>query len=121
MYKVNCITPFVPAKNYELSLQFYRDLGFTEVVEIENATRLEIGEYSFWLQNYYVKEWAENFMLCLYVDDIHLWWSKINDLDIEKRYNNTAKILSIPHDQLGARMMQIADPSGVLWHVREGT
>lgn len=120
MSKVNCITPFVPAKDYELSLRFYSDLGFSKVVEIQNATRLEIDGYGFWLQNYYAEEWASNFMLCLYVDDIEQWWSKINNLNIEEKFGNTAKVLSKPHNQEGGIMMQITDPSGVLWHIREG-
>jgi len=120
MPNVNCITPFLPAKDFELSLRFYTDLGFSKVVEIENAIRLEMGGYSFWLQNYYVEEWANNCMLCLYVDDIQEWWKKVNDLNIEESYGNTAKILSKPHDQQGTQMMQITDPSGVLWHIRRG-
>lgn len=120
MSKINCIIPFVPAKDYELSLLFYGDLGFSKVVEIENATRLQMDGYGFWLQNYYIEEWANNFMLCLYVDDIESWWSKINNLNIEEKFGNTAKVLSMPHDQEGGRMMQITDPSGVLWHIREG-
>ena len=120
MLKVNCITPFVPAKDYELSLRFYSDLGFSTVVAIANATRLEINGFGFWLQNFYVEEWAGNFMFCLYVDDIQSWWSKINDLNFGERYGNTAKVLSEPHHQEGGQMMQITDPSGVLWHIREG-
>lgn len=117
--KVNCITPFVPAKDYDLSLRFYKDLGFSQVAEIENATRLEIDGYGFWLQNYYVEEWAGNFMFCLYVEDIHAWCSKIDELNIDESYGNTAKVFSRPHDQEGAQMMQVADPSGVLWHIRQ--
>lgn len=120
MSKVNCITPFVPAKDYELSLRFYSDLGFLKIVEIQNATRLEIDGCSFWLQNYYVEEWANNFMFCLYVDDVEQWWSKINNINIEEKFGNTAKVLSKPHNQEGGIMMQITDPSGVLWHIREG-
>lgn len=120
MSKVNCITPFLPAKDYDLSLRFYNDLGFSKVVEIENATRLDLDGYSFWLQNYYVEEWANNFMLCLYVDDIQAWCFKINELNLAEKYDNTAKVLSQPHNQEGGKMMQISDPSGVLWHIREG-
>jgi len=68
--KVNAITPFVPAKDYDLSLSFYKDLGFTEVVEIEGAVRLEIDGQGFWLQDRYVQEWADNCMFCLYIDDL---------------------------------------------------
>ena len=120
MSKVNCITPFLPAQDYELSLRFYLDLGFSKVVEIENAIRLELNGHGFWLQNYYLEDWANNCMLCLYVDDMQTWSSKINDLNFAEKCGNTAKVFSQPHRQEGGKMMQIADPSGVLWHIREG-
>ena len=120
MSNINCLTPFLPAKNFELSLQFYSELGFSKIFEIEGAVRLGINGCDFWLQNYYVEEWANNAMLCLYVDDIEAWWLKIDNLNIEEKFGNAAKVLSSPHDQEGGRMMQITDPSGVLWHIREG-
>jgi len=117
---VNCITPFIPAKDYELSLRFYKDLGFIEVALIENAVRLEIDGSGFWLQDYYVEAWAENSMLCLYIESLESWWSKIRELNVNENYEGKAKILSEPHEQEGSLMMQLVDPSGVLWHVREG-
>ena len=117
---VNCITPFVPAKNYDLSLRFYKDLGFVEVAKIDNAVRLEIDGSGFWLQNYYVEDWAENSMLCLYVKSLESWWSEVKKLKIDENYEGKAKVFSEPHEQEGSLMMQLADPSGVLWHVREG-
>ncbi len=117
---VNNITPFIPAKDYELSLRFYNDLGFTEIVKLENSIRLQIDGNSFWLQDYYVKDWADNTMLCIYVDDLDAWWSMIRELNVNDSYGSDAKILSEPHQQEGGSMMQFTDPSGVLWHVREG-
>ncbi len=118
--KVNNITPFLPAKDYELSLRFYRDLGFKEIAKIENAVRLELDGYGFWIQDYYVKELADNTMLCMYVDNIESWWSNIKRLDISENYEGEAKVFSEPHEQEGSLMMQFTDPTGVLWHVREG-
>ena len=69
-FKINGITPFLPARDFQLSKQFYDDLGFEEVASIHNAVRLEIEGYSFWLQDYYVEEWANNTMLCIYVEDL---------------------------------------------------
>jgi catechol 2,3-dioxygenase-like lactoylglutathione lyase family enzyme len=117
---VNCITPFVPAKNYDLSLRFYKDLGFIEIAKIDNAVRLEIDGCGFWLQDYYVKDFADNSMLCLYVNSLESWWSEVKKLKINENYEGKAKVFSEPHQQEGGLMMQLADPSGVLWHVREG-
>ena len=117
---INCITPFIPAKDYELSLRFYKDLGFVEVAKIDKAVRLEIDGCGFWLQDYYVQELADNTMLCLYLENLESWWSKVKTLNINENYEGKAKIFSEPHEQEGSLMMQIGDPSGVLWHVREG-
>lgn len=119
--KVNNLTAFVPSKDFQLSCKFYEDLGFRKIVDIGSAFRYEMCGYSFWLQNYYVKEWAENCMLCLYVEDIHSWHEKIEGLDLGKNYGELAKIFSEPHaDENGSEIMNIADPSGVLWHIYQG-
>ena len=118
-YKVTGITPFVPSLDYELSRRFYKEIGFIEVTTIENATRFEIDSFGFWLQDYYVAEYADNFMFCLYVEDLHSWFSRIYEVDFAKDYNDKARILSQPHKQEGALMMQLGDPSGVLWHIRQ--
>jgi hypothetical protein len=118
-YKVQNLTAFVPAKDYVLSKRFYNDLGFREVVTIKIGTRFEIDGYGFWLQNYYVEEWAGNFMLCLYVQDIESWSTRLKNMHLEKEYDGKARLLSGPHSQEGGIMLQFADPSGVLWHVRQ--
>ena len=117
--KVSGVTPFVPAKDYELSRRFYIDLGFSEVAVGEKAVLLEIDGYGFWLQDYYVEDWAGNFMFCLYVENLEDWWSRINNMNLDEEYEKKAKVLSEPHDQEEGLMMQLADPSGVLWHIRQ--
>ena len=94
--QVNNITAFVPAKNFQLSCRFYEDLGFENIVRSGNAIRYEIDGYSFWLQDYYVKEWAENCMLCIYVADIHSWHQKIMTLDLEKNTVKMQRFLQSP-------------------------
>lgn len=116
---INGLTPFLPAKNFELSKKFYGDIGFTVKAEIENAILFVSNEHGFWLQNYYAKEWAENSMICLYVNDINFWWSKNAPILNSDAYRDHIKVFTEPHDQEGALMMQFCDPSGVLWHVRE--
>jgi len=46
---VNNITPFIPAEDIDLFLRLKKDLGYIEVAKINNATRLEINGYGFWL------------------------------------------------------------------------
>jgi catechol 2,3-dioxygenase-like lactoylglutathione lyase family enzyme len=116
---VQSLTPFVPAKDFTLSRRFYQDLGFVEVASITKAVRLERDGYGFWLQDYYVEDWAGNFMFCLYTDDLDAWWSHVRQMRFDVSYGGTARVLAEPHQQEGGRMMQFADPSGVLWHVRQ--
>ena len=116
---VQNLTPFVPAKDFDASRQFYKDLGFTEIASIKGAVRLERDGHGFWLQNYYVEEWAGNFMFCLYVEDLGAWWSHIKSMRFDHAYGGTARVLAEPHRQEDGLMMQFSDPSGVLWHVRQ--
>ncbi len=118
-YDVSGLTPFVPAMDYELSRRFYKDLGFTESTRIDQSTLFQIPPFGFWLQDYYVEDWAGNFMMCLYVDDLASWWSRVQDMNLDANYDEKARVLSPPHDQEGGYMMQLADPSGVLWHFRQ--
>ncbi len=118
-FKVTSLTPFIPAKDYKLSRLFYRDLGFKEVVTIKIGSRFEIDNFGFWLQDYYVEEWAGNFMLCSYVEDIQSWFSRLKKMNLDAEYDKKARLQSEPHEQEGGIMLQFADPSGVLWHVRE--
>jgi len=117
--RVQNLTPFVPAKDFDLSSRFYQELGFAPKAFIRKAVRFERDGYGFWLQDYYVQDWAGNFMFCLYVDDIEAWWSHIKAMRVDEVYGGTARVLAEPHEQEGGLMMQLADPSGVLWHIRQ--
>ena len=117
--KINGITPFLPAKDFELSKRFYAELGFEVVAKIDNAVRLEMDGYGFWLQDYYVEEWANNTMLCIYVEDLNAWNRRLESIDWEEVYGSSARLINGPHEQEGALMMQVGDPAGVLWHIRQ--
>jgi len=109
--------PFVPAKDFALSRQFYLDLGFTLLLDADVAI-FGIGRTSFLLQNYYNKDWAENFMMQLMVDDLDAWWSHISALDLPSRY--PVKPPKAPAMQpWGLQIAYVIDPSGVLWHVAQ--
>jgi hypothetical protein len=72
-----------------------------------------IGATSFLLQNYYQKEWAENFMMQLLVDDLDDWWERIVSLDLPGKFGVSA--LKPPTMQpWGLRIAYVVDPSGVL-------
>ena len=113
--------PFLPAKDFALSKRFYEALGFEKVLDGEVAI-FNAGSGGFILQPYFQKEWAENFMMQLMVDDLDAWWAHIETLDLAKRFG--VPLPRAPAVQpWGLRIAYVVDPSGVLWHVaqrREG-
>ncbi len=109
--------PFLPSQDFDLSKRFYEALGFEKVLDGDVAI-FEIGRSGFILQNYYKKEWAENFMMQLMVDDLDAWWSRISALDLPGKFGVAAP--SSPAMQpWGLRIAYVVDPCGVLWHVAQ--
>jgi hypothetical protein len=109
--------PFLPAKDFERSKRFYETLGFEKRLDGEVAI-FGVGASSFILQKYFQKEWAENFMMQLMVDDLDLWWAHVSSLDLPAKFGVSAP--KPPKLQpWGLRVAYLVDPSGVLWHVAQ--
>ena len=71
---IKALRPFVPAKDFEISKQFYADLGFQIEPLGKDLAEISFGEHSFLLQNYYVAQLAENFAMHALVADLTGWW-----------------------------------------------
>jgi uncharacterized glyoxalase superfamily protein PhnB len=109
--------PFMPAKDFDLSKRFYEALGFEKVLDSEVAI-FNAGSGGFILQRHYQKDWAENFMMQLMVDDLDAWWAHVRALDLPGTFGVQAP--KAPATQpWGLRVAYIYDPSGVLWHVSQ--
>lgn len=109
--------PFLPAKDFELSKAFYEALGFEKILDASVAI-FRVGAGEFLLQPYYQKDWAENFMMQLMVDDLDGWWTHIASLDLPGRFGvNAPKAPAV--QPWGLRVAYVTDPSGVLWHVAQ--
>ncbi len=109
--------PFLPAKDFAVSKNFYETLGFEKLLDGDVAI-FRAGSSSFILQNYFKKEWAENFMMQLMVDDLDAWWTHIEGLDLPGKFN--VQPPKAPAMQpWGLRIVYVFDPSGVLWHIAE--
>lgn len=109
------IKAFVPSKDFELSKNFYSDLGFTVAWTSEDMAYLRAGSSSFLLQKFYVKEYADNFMMHMLVEDVEAWWSHVESQQLAKKYGVRAHP---PEDRpWGIRDFTIDDPTGVLWRI----
>jgi uncharacterized glyoxalase superfamily protein PhnB len=70
------------------------------------------------VQQYYKKEWAENCMMQMMVDNLDTWWQHIEALDLPGKFGVQAP--KPPAMQpWGLRVGYVWDPAGVLWHVAE--
>jgi hypothetical protein len=74
---------FIPAKDFALSKHFYQDIGFTRASDEDGIAYFHYGNVSFLLQDFYVKERAENLMMHLLVEDVDAWCF---DFLIEQRF-----------------------------------
>jgi len=109
--------PFLPTRDLAQSRNFYAVLGFRILLDGDVAI-LGIGPSSFLLQPYYQEDWAGNFMMQLWVDDLDAWWEHISALDLPARFGVPAP--RPPAVQpWGLRIAYMVDPAGVLWHVAD--
>jgi len=116
-HKAISIRPFIGAKDFEVSRSFYRDLGFTENILTHNLSVFSTEGISFYLQDAFVKDWVDNTMIFLEVDDLDKHWNELQALDLTNKYTDV-KLTSILSKPWG-REYFLHDPSGILWHIGE--
>ena len=116
-HKVLSIRPFIGAQNFELSRSFYRDLGFEEKILSHNMSYFGLQGFGFYLQDAYVRDWIDNSMIFMEVDDVEKYWAFLKSLDLTTKYEKV-KLVPIRNDDWG-RECFLHDPSGILWHFGE--
>lgn len=104
---------FIPANDFEISKQFYSDIGFTKASDADGVAYFHHGNCSFLLQDFYDKSLAENLMLHLLVEDIQSWHEQIKQSGVENKYD--AKVSDVIKQPWGMLDFTVHDPSGVLW------
>jgi hypothetical protein len=114
------IRAFLPAKEFETSLRFYEAMGFEAYSLGGTLAELSLGTHAFLLQGYYVKDWAENMMMHVLVNDVRAWWRHIDSLGLANRFG-VAPPVAPRNEPWGLTVAYVFDPSGVLWHFAEVT
>lgn len=116
MPTVRDIKVFVPTQEFDLSLRFYKRLGWKCNWRDESGlAEIELANVRLYLQNYYVKEWAENFMIYLDVDDAAAWHTLAREA-LQSGEFPRARTKPPAEEPYGALVTYIWDPSGVLLH-----
>jgi len=109
------IKVFVPALNFAESLDFYTALGWTANWQDDGLAELELANCRFYLQNYYDKDWANNFMMHITVDDAKAWWKHASNVIADGNWKH-ARLKEPKEESYGALVTYVWDPSGVLLH-----
>ena len=103
---------YTPAKDFELSKRFYTALGFTLTEGWGGTMDCRLGGAVFRLQDYYVKDWANNFMMKLDVDDVEPWYEHCQEVIATGEFGDAR--VSPPESVGDAKVLHVIDPSGVL-------
>ena len=115
---VLAVRPFVPAKNFETSMRFYSDLGFSVSRLDDSIASVQLGPFGFLLQAFWVEGCTDNFMMQLLVNDVDSWWARIAARDLAATYG--VRPPTAPKLQpWGLIVAYVVDPSGVLWHIAQ--
>lgn len=113
-HKATSMRPFIGAKDFTISRDFYKDLGFEEFM-LGDMSYFKVSEnIGFYLQNYYVEHWINNTMLFLEVLNVEDHWQQLTALKLTERYKGV-KISSLKYEDWGKEYF-VHDPSGVVWH-----
>lgn len=113
-HNAKSLRPFIGSKDFNISRAFYRDLGFEERVISPDMSFFQTGDMGFYLQDAYVKDWIDNTMLFLEVDDVDRFWNELVALNLPAKYEGV-RLTPIRRMDWGAECF-VHDPCGILWH-----
>jgi catechol 2,3-dioxygenase-like lactoylglutathione lyase family enzyme len=111
--EIKSMNVYVPAKDFELSKRFYTALGFTLTEGWAGSFDCRLGNALFRLQNYYVKDWANNFMMQFDVDDANEWYEHVKPIIDSGEFGDARIMLpeAVTDDTI---ITHVVDPTGVL-------
>jgi len=115
--KATDLRPFIPARDFEVSKRFYAALGWDTRDVGPKLALVTIGDgQHFYIQDYYVKDFAENTMLHVTVDSATDWHAHVA-ATLDKGDFATARVQPPARQLYGATVVFVHDPSGVLLHL----
>lgn len=110
------VRPFIGAKDFDASRDFYVALGWRVTYDSDDLRVLELEGHRFYLQKYYNKEWCNNTMLHVSVDDVDAWYQNVKTVFSNDTFSGGVRVSDKIKDEGYARVFHVWDPSGVLLH-----
>jgi hypothetical protein len=116
---VSDLRPFIPARDFALSRKFYAGLGWDTRDVADGLALVQLADRQhFYIQDYYIREVAENCMLHLTVADAQAWYRHVSTVLKGNRFSD-ARVQPPKLQPYGAVVTFVHDPSGVLLHLCE--
>ena len=88
-----------------------------ESVISKDLSYFKTEAFGFYLQDAYVKDWIDNTMVFMEVEDVTHFWNELLALDLTSKFEGVR--LEPVRTLDWGRECFIHDPSGILWHVGE--
>lgn len=115
--KALSIRPFIGAENFRQSADFYSELGFAETRISPTFSLFRNESIGFYLQDFYVREWMQNTVVFLEVQNMDKCHSDLQALKLHEKFQGV-KLSPLMSKEWG-RECFLHDPSGALWHFGE--
>jgi len=113
------IKAFVPAKDYELSKRFYRDIGFKMASDGGGVAYFHWEHVSFLLMDSPTEGSAACLNMHLLVEDVDAWYARVQESGIVSKYG--VEVTAIAQQPWRMRDFGLIDPSGVEWRIAQNT
>jgi len=111
------LEPFVPSGgDFEASKQFFVELGFKINWDAGDYIGFEKDGCKFILQKFENKDFAENFMISVKVDNAEAFWKEVNEKQLPHKFGIR---MNKPIQQPYGIEVNIIDLAGVCWHFVE--
>ena len=115
--KLTSLEPFVPSgENFEGSKQLFIELGFNITWDAGDYVGFEKDGCRFILQKYVNKEFSENFMISVKVNDVSEFWKEVNDKQLPEKFGIR---ISPPKQMPYGKESNMIDIAGVCCHFVE--
>ena len=112
--KYNSIETFVPSgRDFQASRRLFLELGFQINWETDDYVGFENNGCRFTLQNYDSREFAENLMMRVTVEDLDEFWQELTEKNVSEKFGVK---LREPTDFPWGREVNLIDIAGVCWH-----
>lgn len=112
------VRTFLPALDFAVSQAFYTALGCVLEWSSADLVLFRLGESRFYVQGHYAKEWAENTMLHVSVEDASACFTAMRDVLATGAFPK-ARVAPPRAEPYGAVVTYVWDPAGVLLHLAQ--